>query len=324
MNIGIIGCGKISEKHILGYKNLSDINIVVSDIDVQKAKTIAKNFGAEFVKDINGLISSDEIDAIDICVPTPYHKQYIIKALRANKHVFCEKPLCLNLKEALEIKKWAQKTDRILMVGYLYRFHPAFQFAKKVLDEGIIGTPHFAIFRLGGRGSHMPWKHKKGNGGGAILEMMVHKLDLIVWYFDKISKSKFLLNDVVIKSRKIGDKIYKVNAEDLVLLSLKSDMVNIICESDLISPSYMNYIEIHGDNGSIFTSILHFMPTIVFCKEARGVFNKGNNIFNFSMENLFEKELYHFIECINNNQKPLSSIDDSIKVFKILENVSGL
>jgi len=323
VRIGIIGCGKISEKHVLGYKNLSDVDIVVSDIDSNRAREFSKKFGTGYAEDIDSLLTSDKVDAIDICVPTPFHKPYIIKALEGNKHVFCEKPLCMNMDEAIEIKDVVRKTDRVLMVGYLYRFHPAFQFVKKVLDENIIGNPHFAIFRLGGRGSHMPWKHKKDNGGGAILEMMVHKLDLIVWYFEKITKSEFLINDVVIKSREIGGRKYRVNAEDLVLLDIKAGKTKILCESDLISPSYMNYIEIHGDNGSLFTSILHFMPTIVFCKEARGVFNQGNNIYNFQMENLFERELSHFIDCIKNGKRPLNSIDDSIKVFKILANASA-
>lgn len=319
MKIGIIGCGKIAERHLLAYKKMPEIEVVISDKDTERAKKLSKIMKIDFVKDVRKIINSDKFDAIDICLPTPYHKKYIIKSLEAEKHVFCEKPICLNLKEALEIKKWAEKVKKIVMAGYLYRFHPAFQFVKKVLEERIIGKPYFAIFRLGGRGSHMLWKHRKSEGGGAILEMVVHKLDLIVWYFENISKTRFLIKDTVIKSREIEGKKYEVDAEDLVMLELESNEIKILCESDLLTPSYMNYIEIHGENGSIFTSILHFMPTIVFCKEARGIFNTGNNIYHFPIENLFEKELGHFVECIKNGEKPLNSIEESIKVFEILE-----
>jgi len=170
----------------------------------------------------------------------------------------------------------------------------------------------------------MPWKHKKSEGGGAVLEMMVHKLDLIIWYFNNVEEARFLERDTVVKKREINGRIYDVDAEDLILLELEADGAKIICESDLLTPSYMNYVEIHGDNGSIFTSILHFMPTIVFCREARGVFNTGNNLYNFPMENLFDRELGHFVDCIRNKKEPLNSIEDSIKVFKILEKAEGV
>lgn len=324
MKIGMIGCGKIAERHILAYKKMDGIKVMVADIDRDRARALSESLDVVWADEVDHIFNSPDIDAVDVCVPTIYHKEYLIRALKTGKHAFCEKPLCLNLKEALEIKEWAEKSGKVVMVGYLYRFHPAFQFAKEVLDEGIIGKPRFSIFRLGGRGSHMPWKHKKSEGGGAVLEMMVHKLDLIIWYFNNVEEARFLEKDTVVKKREINGRIYDVDAEDLILLELEADGAKIICESDLLTPSYMNYVEIHGDNGSIFTSILHFMPTIVFCREARGVFNTGNNLYNFPMENLFDRELGHFVDCIRNKKEPLNSIEDSIKVFKILEKAEGV
>ncbi len=319
MRIGVIGCGRIAEKHIMTYKKMPDVRVVTFDKDIEAAKKLSEKLKVDYFENVGELIGSDEFDAIDICVPVNYHKEYVLKALRSRKHIFCEKPLCLDLKEALEIKEQAVRAEKMVMVGYLYRFHPALQFVKKVLNEGVIGKPHFAIFRLGGRGSHRPWKHRISDGGGAVMEMMVHELDLIVWYFENLSRSRLLMEDTIIKSRQIGGKKYEADAEDIVMLELESDGARILCESDLISPSYMNYIEIHGENGSLFTSILHFMPTIVFCKESRGVFNTGNNIYNFPMENLFEIELRHFIDCVKSNQTTINSIEESLKVFEILE-----
>jgi predicted dehydrogenase len=83
----------------------------------------------------------------------------------------------------------------------------------------------------------------------------------------------------------------------------------------------MNTVEIHGDNGSVFTSILHYLPTIVYCKEERGVMAQGNNIYNFQQENLFEKELRHFVSSIKNGGGNTNSIKDSIEVLKVLEQV---
>jgi len=132
-----------------------------------------------------------------------------------------------------------------------------------------------------------------------------------------------LKDEIILPERTIAGKNIKADAEDFVLARLKADGVRIICESDLISPSYMNYIEIHGDNGSIFTSILHYMPTIVFCKQARGIYNQGNNFLQYEAINLFEKELRHFFNAIERTQRNMNSIDDSIKVLEIIEKIKA-
>ncbi len=319
VHIGVVGCGKIAEKHLNAYRKIANIKVTVSDI-VDKGKTVANNYGASWCDNPDELLKDSAIDAIDVCVPTPSHRDVILKALNNQKHVFCEKPLACNIDEAIQIKKMTDKAKKVVMVGYLYRFHPAFQFAKDIVEEGIIGKPYYAIFRLGGRGSHKAWKHLRNTGGGACNEMLVHMLDLILWYFGNPRSVSSLYVDTLIKERIINGKKIRPDAEDLIVVKL--DMENdlkVLCESDLITPSYMNYLEIHGDNGSIWTSILDFFPTIVYCKEPRGVYDRGHNFFNFSKIDLFERQLRHFVECISDNRPPtLNSIDDSIKVMNLL------
>jgi predicted dehydrogenase len=321
MKVGIIGGGKIAERHIYGYKHFDDVEIFIADIDGNITQKICDNLGVNFSIAPEVILGDSTIDIIDVCTPTPFHKNFIVEAIRRRKHVFCEKPLCMNLEEAIQIKRAAEQTDRIVMVGYLYRFHPGFEFAKQVLDEGIIGTPHFAIFRLGGRGSHREWKHKKSEGGGAISEMLVHKLDLILWFFGEITTATTLINETVLHSRNISGKETKADAEDYVVLDINANGTRILCESDLITPSYMDYIEIHGDNGSIFTSILPHFPTVIHCKEARNIYSEGNNFRNFPATNLFEKELGHFLTAVNTRARTMNSIDDSVKIFQIIEQI---
>jgi len=322
IKIGVIGCGKIAEKHLNAYKKLEGVEITVTDI-VEKGKTIAQNYGVNWHDDPDRLISGDMVDAVDVCIPTPSHAEAIIKGLENGKHVFCEKPLARNLEEALRIQEKAAQADKMVMVGYLYRFHPAFQFVKDIIAERIIGEPYYAIFRLGGRGSHKTWKHKRETGGGAGNEMLVHMLDLILWYFGEAENIENLCTDTILKKREIEGEVVEVNAEDLVLLKMEmEDGVKVLCESDLITPSYMNYIEVHGTNGSLWTSILDYFPTIVYCKEPRGVYDRGNNFFEFPKVDLFEKELSHFIESIQNSEEPvLNSIEDSVRIMRVIKAI---
>lgn len=321
IKVGILGCGRIAERHLLAYKKMPGLEVVITDANPMAARKLGQQAKTAVIEDPAAMLKLSELDAIDVCVPTRWHKESVLQALNLGKHVFCEKPLCPTLDDAIEVESAAKRANRIVMVGHLYRFHPAFEFVKEVLDAGIIGKPYFAIFRLGGRGGHVLWKHQREQGGGATLEMLVHTLDLICWYFGAIKKVSLALREQLLTHRLVGSKEEEVDAEDLVLLKLSAAGVEVISESDLLSPSYMNTVEIHGDNGSVFTSILHYLPTIVFCKEERGVLAQGNNIYNFPQENLFEKELRHFINAIKNGGGNTNSIKDSIEVLKVLEQI---
>jgi len=322
VRIGVIGCGKIAEKHLNAYKKFEDVEVTVTDI-VEKGKTVAHNYGVNWHDHPDELISGDTVEAVDVCIPTPSHAEVIIKALESGKHVFCEKPLARDLEEALRIQEKTAQAGKIVMVGYLYRFHPAFQFARDIIREGIIGEPYYAIFRLGGRGSHKAWKHKRETGGGAGNEMLVHMLDLVLWYFGEPKEVEPLEVNTILKEREIEGKLVRTDAEDLILLKLEMGAgTKVLCESDLITPSYMNYVEIQGTNGSLWTSILDYFPTIVYCKEPRGVYDRGNNLFRFPRVDLFEKELRHFVECIQNGEKPtMNSINDSVRIMELLEAI---
>jgi len=208
------------------------------------------------------------------------------------------------------------------MVGYLYRFHPSFQRLKRVLENNIIGDPYFAMFRIGGRGGWRAWKHQEERGGGAMLEMLVHMLDLASHCFGEIVEVERLFSETILKRRVIEGREVEADAEDCVLVRLRAESgVQIFCEADLITPSYMNTVEVHGDNGSFFGSILDNIPTIIYCKESRGMFDRGKSIFKNPYVNLMEEELRFFIECLSREAKPMNSVEESVRILEIIEQV---
>lgn len=321
--IGVVGCGRIAERHVEAYRKLDGISIVVTDKDPIAAQRLAQAQGVQWREEPNEVLESPELDAIDVCVPTAIHADVVLAALRSGKHVFCEKPLCQTYDQAREIADAQRAAGRIVMVGYLYRFHPAFQFAKQVLDDGVIGEPHLAIFRLGGRGSHRAWKHTAEVGGGATLEMMVHNLDLIQWLLGPSDEVEVFARETLLPERAIDGQSLHVSAEDYVLAGLKVKGAKVICQSDLVTPSYMNYVEIQGSNGTLFTSILHYMPTVVYCREPRGVFNLGNNVQQFPTVNLFERELNHFVEALRGVSAPLNGVSESVQMMALVDEIRG-
>jgi predicted dehydrogenase len=324
LKIGVVGCGKIAERHAAAYRKLG-VNMVVADASNGAAEAFAIQYGLEHQHQPDELLNDPSISAIDVCTPTVHHRDLIVRALAAGKHVFCEKPLCRTLTEAREIEDAARQSGRTLMVGYLQRFHPASQMVKQVLDERIIGRPYFALFRVGGRGDQAPWKHQRAAGGGVLLEMLVHKLDQIVWFFGPAERVTVLICDTLRPLRNVRGQLVTADAEDLVLLQIEAGGTRILCQGDFITPSYMDHLEVQGENGSIFSSLLHFMPTIIHCKERRGIYNEGSNFYTFPMVNLFERELSHFIATIQDRTtRNINSLEDSIRVMDIIEQIGHL
>jgi len=323
IHVAVIGCGKIGMRHLSAYRSIKGVNITaVCDFDGELAKEVASNYSTVEYKNYKEILDNKNIDAIDVCVPTTMHHEVILAALDKGKDVFCEKPLSHKLEYAKQIQKKQRETGNLVMEGYLYRFHPSFQRLKKVLEDNIIGDPYFAIFRIGGRGGWRVWKHQKDKGGGAMLEMLVHMLDLANHCFGEFVDVECLFSETILKKRVIERSEVEVDAEDCVLIRLRTESgVQVFCEADLITPSYMNTVEVHGDNGSFFGSILDNIPTMVYCKESRGVFDRGKTVFKNPYVNLIEKELEYFIKCLSREVKPLDFVEKSIKVLEIIEEV---
>ena len=106
-----------------------------------------------------------------------------------------------------------------------------------------------------------------------------------------------------------------------MLRARAEDDTEILCESDLVSPSYMNSIEIHGENGSIITSILDQFPTSIYCNEPTGIYDRGHNYHDFSRVDLFKKELEYFKDCVTAESDPeLNTLDDAIEVRRIIDS----
>ena len=234
IHIGLVGLGKIGMRHLEAYKQVQGANVSgIYDIDNAHAQQCCRDFNVDWQKGMQhsprisyypsyeSLLEDEDIDVIDICTPTPTHHLLILDALNHDKHVFCEKPLTHRLVYAQEIERRANKVARLVSVGYLYRFHPSFQLLKQLLNDNILGDPYFAILRIGGRGGWRLWKHQRAFAGGAILEMMVHMLDLAYYWFGEYA-AYYVHRATLLPKRRIAGKLVHVDAEDLVLFHLKS------------------------------------------------------------------------------------------------------
>ena len=320
--LAIIGCGKQAPKHIKGLKAASEnLEIVVFDRDEAAAKSLSEQLDVARYLKIDDVMNDSEIHAVDICTPTRTHKDLILKALAANKDFFCEKPLCDTLDDAEVIAESIRRSEQIGMIGFVYRFAPAFEAAYNALQNKAMGDITTATFRIGGRGSHQVWKHRKETHGGALNEMMVHMLDLAIWYFGEVIDVEVLVSELYQPTRMINGKEEEVDAEDYLLVKARMECgIDIILQADMVTPAFSQYAEIQGTNGSFFGSIQPDRPSYFFLNEARGIWGQGRTDLNTDGSAMFSNQMGEFVKSVEARTQPARcSVEDSLKVMKAVE-----
>lgn len=328
IKIGLIGCGKQAPKHISGLRKIPGVEIVLADIKKDFALHLGEKEGLETKNHPDDIFNDRTINAVDICTPTPSHETLINNAIESGKDFFCEKPLCNNGKTANHILLAAEKNKRIGMVGYIYRFAPVFEKAVAILNgtaqtgySDILGNIVTAHFRIGGRGSHQIWKHKKETSGGAINEMLVHMLDLAIWFFGPVKDINVLAHELLRPTRMIQGKEENVDAEDYVLLKLSMySGVTVICQADLLTPAFTQFVEIQGSAGTFMGSIQPDMPSFIFTENGGDGLEKGKTILQFGPTNLFESQMAEFVKAVKNHKQPSRcTIHDSVLLLDTLD-----
>ena len=332
LKIGLIGCGKQAPKHISGLAKLPEVEIILADKNPAAAKSLSQESGLPWVEDVDAIFSDQKISAVDICTPTLTHYPLIIPALESGKDFFCEKPLCERLEDAKVICELVTTKQRIGMIGYVYRFAPIFEFGKKLFtgvpETGTsmeLGKVVSALFRLGGRGAHQLWKHKIDQGGGAINEMLVHMLDLALWYFGPMQEVEVLTKNLLRSKRIIHGIEETVDAEDYVAVRMYAKSgVEILIHVDLMTPAFTQFVEIQGENGTFMGSIQPDMPSFLHCNEGVAGYQSGKTSLDFGKRNLFEAQMAEFIHAIRTQTPPANcTVQDSINLLKTMDLLKG-
>ena len=149
IRIGILGAGAMATAHAAAYAGIAEATVVgVFSRDPVRARSTASICKAEPFTDASALIAS--ADAIDVCLPSAIHHAFVVPALDAGKHVFCETPLALDLDEARRMRDAARRADRLLQVGLLTRSLGAYRHVKAIVVFGRARTLlSVATWRLG-------------------------------------------------------------------------------------------------------------------------------------------------------------------------------
>jgi len=207
VKLGIIGLGYIGQTHLRHSLKLADTQVTaVADLS-RKALSQAKKAGVKKTfTNYQRLLKDSEIDAVIIGLPTHLHLRCAKEAAEARKHIFLEKPIARNIEEAKEIVSAARSNSVKLMMGYPLRFYQDFSNLREKIADGTLGDVEVAhatyistgpFFHRAEGDTPIPvpewWFNKELTGGGALIDLGSHIVNLLRWYFGEITDIKSCL-----------------------------------------------------------------------------------------------------------------------------------
>jgi len=184
LSIGLIGAGGITHVHIPAWLALG-ARVTVYSLD--GAEDIAAQYGIEIAHSLEQLF--DTCDVVDICTPTPTHFRLAERALRAGKHVICEKPIALTEADATALSELAAFVGKQLHPAHVVRYFPEYALAHERVAAGHIGEPAILRFsRIGEYPTWSSWFADSKQSGGIVLDQMIHDLDIARWIAGEVTE----------------------------------------------------------------------------------------------------------------------------------------
>ena len=300
INIGVVGLGFIGQKHIKSYQNMCNVNLAA--VASKKAPTLAKECDYKFhlYTDLDEMLRCESLDAVDICLPTVFHKEAVIKALNHGCHVIVEKPFALNSSEIDEMVECSVKTGKRLMVAHVCRFMQEYRFAKEIITGKSLGKP---LYYYACRNSATPkwssnnWLADKKFSGGTVMDLQIHDIDIANWLLGEPTDYKMVeINNPQLGTSNFGHIISTIKYSDKRVAVLEAGHL-----MPDVYPFYTAYRLICEKGVVEFSRSADIKFTL--CKENDLIDMTEEYNSNYANVNPYFEELSHFADCIINDKE---------------------
>ncbi len=204
LRFALLGCGKIGQRHAQHIANIGQL-VAVCDIDGEKADDTARLFNVNAYHDLDTMLQKEtSVEVVSVCTPNGLHAQHSIKALRAGRHVLCEKPMAIKVSDCGEMIKEAERANRRLFAIKQNRFNPPVVAIKNAIDNGLLGKIFsFQVSCFWNRNAayyQNSWKGTADMDGGTLFTQFSHFIDLIYYLAGDVSKTYALTKNFAHKS----------------------------------------------------------------------------------------------------------------------------
>ena len=304
--IGIIGCGNWG-KNIA--RNLFELGVLKKIVDVDISFSKIMNFDQSLIsKNLNDILNDPEITCVVISTPAITHKEFAIKSLKNNKHIFVEKPFCLSTQDAKQIINEANRCNKKIFVGHLLQYHNGFIELKKQIKSGLIGDLkilksnrlNFGSIRL---------------NESVLYDLASHDISMILSITNEMPIN-VRVNAIFKNSKTFPDIIN-------IILKFKNN-IHAIINADWISPYKEHRFSALGSEGGLifddnknWNEKLTLNPSKI--KKDLSISYKKSKFIKLIEKEPLKSELESLIDCIENNKEPLTNYSEALNVQKVME-----
>lgn len=318
IRFGHIGLGRLGYQHAKNLSSkISNASLVaLCDIDERKLNEVVEELSVECkYNNYDDMLSNDEIDAISISSPSFLHCEQIEKALKAGKHVFCEKPMGVTVEECKKLEKIVEKyPEKIFMIGFMRRFDKSYLEAKRIVESGELGKVFLIRSYSQDPISNIEGAIKYGpHSGGEFLDMAVHDIDLARWFLKSEPEQIWAIGGCY----EFNEFKEWNDADNAVcLMKFKDDTMAFILAGRTAPHGYNVETEIMGTKGILRIASVPSSDHIEILSPD-GITRKCSQDFLERFEEAYLKEMEYFIECIRKKKQPESTVYDGTKVTEI-------
>ena len=309
INIGIIGAGRIGRVHAKALSTLKNVQIrAIADPVAKDLKEYAKSMDIDTsYTDYHKILEDKEIQAVLICTPSDSHYSISLEALAAGKHIFCEKPVDLEIDRVKEIQKKVDASGLVYMVGFNRRFDKEFMAMKKSIESGKVGE--IELVQITSRDPNPPGIAYIKPSGGIFRDMMIHDLDMSYFLTGKEVKSVYAVGDALVDPaiKKEGDIDTAV-----VTMELESGAVVVITNSRRTTYGYDQRAEVHGSKGCVMNGN-HYANHSIFMGKEGVVTEKPLDFFLERYMDAYTLEISQFVNAIETKGKTPVSATDALR-----------
>lgn len=315
-NIGLVGLGFIGNTHLKAYQHIDSAKVI--SICTRSKKSQIRDYDGSFVTEYEELLSNQEIDIIDICLPTYLHEEYIIKAANAGKHIICEKPLTLNTASAKRILHAVQSNKVQLFVGHVLRFWPEYELIKAFSKtEQLKNIEIIHAKRLGIVPTWSDWFQYPEKSGGALFDLHIHDLDFVYHLLGNVETVYAVghKNEQGAWDHVMTTVTFKNRAKAFIEASQRMPKGYPFTMS-LRAQNRTNAIEMNIVAGDNIENINESSNQFLFYE------NGDKTVLGVKKEDAFQKEVSYFLHCVENDEEnTVIPLEDVLYTLKLLEAI---
>lgn len=320
MNVIIVGTGVMGLTHAKAIKDSEVLNLHgFVGRNPEKTKKVADGFWVNAYTDLEEVLLKEDVDIVDICLPTYLHEYAVLMAIKYKKHIMCEKPFALSYELAERLSNEAKNAGVKMMVLQVVRFWPEYASIKNMIDKKVIGKiQNVYMNRLSTYPKYSDWFSDPSKSGGGLYDLNIHDLDYLYYLFGEV-KSVYAIG------RKNNMGGYDAVTTNIVFN--RGITATVECNMDIKGEyPFTTCVRVIGDLGALeHNSTSRYNDNFDNAKYNELILYKADrrpDKVEVSQYNPYQRQLEYFAECVIQDKHPqIIKMNDVVYVLRMIKAI---